>query len=125
MPPLKKDASPKLVTAIFQIESRADECFASIGLLKHHRNVALGGLLVGGKTADRATSRLPSSLHVKGEIFGDEDPVIDGSVEGLIQLDERKLTVGTTATVVADIIADEVVVYGKMKGTCARRAGSR
>jgi cytoskeletal protein CcmA (bactofilin family) len=69
-----------------------------------------------GTTADRATARLGSSLHVKGEISGNEDLLIDGSVEGLIQLDERKLTVGATAKVTADIIAREVVVYGSVKG---------
>lgn len=69
-----------------------------------------------GATADRATARLGSSLHVKGEITGNEDLVIDGSVEGLVQLDERKLTVGATAKVTADVIAREVVVYGSVKG---------
>jgi cytoskeletal protein CcmA (bactofilin family) len=53
---------------------------------------------------------------VKGEIFGNEDLQIDGTVEGLIQLDERKLTVGAIAKVTADIIAREVVVYGSVKG---------
>jgi len=69
-----------------------------------------------GATADRATARLGSSLHVKGEITGNEDLQIDGSVEGLIQLDERKLTVGATSKVTADVIAREVVVYGNVKG---------
>src|SRR5437899_12907539 len=69
-----------------------------------------------GATADRATARLGVSLHVKGEISGNEDLLIDGSVEGLIQLDERKLTVGATAKVTADIIAREVVVYVNVKG---------
>ena len=69
-----------------------------------------------GATADRATARLGASLHVKGEISGNEDLLIDGSVEGLITLDERKLTVGPSAKVTADIIAREVVVYGNVKG---------
>ena len=69
-----------------------------------------------GGTADRGTARLGSSLHVKGEISGNEDLLIDGSVEGLVQLDERKLTVGATAKVTADIIAREVIVYGTVKG---------
>src|SRR5438874_4110435 len=76
-----------------------------------------------GATGDRATARLGSSLHVKGEITGSEDLLIDGSVEGLIQLDERKLTVGATAKVTADIIAREVVVYGTVK--CNLRAKDR
>jgi cytoskeletal protein CcmA (bactofilin family) len=69
-----------------------------------------------GATADRSTARLGPSLHVKGEISGNEDLVIEGSVEGLVQLDERKLTVGATAKVTADVIAREVVVYGTVKG---------
>jgi cytoskeletal protein CcmA (bactofilin family) len=69
-----------------------------------------------GATSDRAIARLGSSLHVKGEISGNEDLLIDGSVEGLVQLDERKLTIGATAKVTADIIAREVVVYGSVKG---------
>src|SRR6266849_1977714 len=59
---------------------------------------------------------LGSSLHVKGDISGTEDLLIEGSVEGLIQLDERKLTVGTTAKLTADINARDVVVYGYVKG---------
>src|SRR5260370_23378445 len=69
-----------------------------------------------GATADRTTARLGSSLHVKGEISGNEDLTIDGSVEGLIQLDERKLTVGATAKGTADIGAREVMGFGNWKG---------
>ncbi|HEV2288843.1 MAG TPA: polymer-forming cytoskeletal protein [Candidatus Acidoferrales bacterium] len=68
-----------------------------------------------------ATARLGASLHVKGEITGNEDLSVDGSVEGLIQLEERKLTVGASAKVTADIIAREVVVYGNVKGNLRAR----
>jgi cytoskeletal protein CcmA (bactofilin family) len=66
--------------------------------------------------ADRTAGWLGSSLRVKGDIRGTEDLLIDGSVEGMIQLDGRKLTVGTTAKLTADIIARDVVVYGLVKG---------
>ena len=69
-----------------------------------------------GGTADRGTARLGASLHVKGEISGNEDLLIDGSVEGLVQLDERKLMVGAIVKVTVDIIVCEVVVYGMVKG---------
>src|SRR5467141_1646593 len=67
-------------------------------------------------SADRDTGWLGSSLRVKGDISGTEDLLIDGSAEGLIQLDGRKLTVGPTAKVTADINARDVVVYGYVKG---------
>jgi cytoskeletal protein CcmA (bactofilin family) len=62
------------------------------------------------------TSRLGANLNVKGEISGSEDLHVDGTVEGLVQLDQWKLTVGATARLTADIIAREVVVYGSVKG---------
>ena len=67
------------------------------------------------------TARLGASLHVKGEITGNEDLAIDGSVEGLVHLEDRKLTVGASARVTADVIAREVVVYGNVKGNLRAR----
>ncbi len=46
---------------------------------------------------------------------------MDGTVEGLIQLDDRKLTVGASAKVSADLVAREVVVYGSVKGNLRAR----
>ena len=76
-----------------------------------------------GAKIDPPTSWVAPGLQVKGEISGNDDLLIDGSVEGLIQLDDRNVTIGTTASVAADIIAGEVVIYGKVKGNV--RAGSR
>jgi len=66
-------------------------------------------------------ARLGASLHVKGEISGSEDLHIDGSVEGLVNLEDRKLTVGTSAKLTADIMAREVVIYGNVKGNLRAR----
>ncbi len=62
-------------------------------------------------------SRLGASLLVKGEISGNEDLLIDGSVEGVVQLDQQKLMIGPNAKVKADIIAGEVIVRGNLKGS--------
>ncbi|MGA7918020.1 MAG: polymer-forming cytoskeletal protein [Candidatus Acidiferrales bacterium] len=72
-------------------------------------------------TSSGSSARLGSSLHVKGEITGNEDLLIDGSVEGLVQLEDRKLTVGASAKVTADVIAREVVIYGNVKGNLRAR----
>lgn len=74
-----------------------------------------------GATSDRATARLGASLQVKGEISGDEDLQIDGTVEGLVNLQDRKLTIGASAKVTADIAAREVVVFGSVKGNLRAR----
>jgi cytoskeletal protein CcmA (bactofilin family) len=73
------------------------------------------------RSSGSGTARLGASLHVKGEITGNEDLAIDGSVEGLVQLEDRKLTIGASARVTADVIAREVVVYGNVKGNLRAR----
>ncbi len=75
----------------------------------------------GSGASTSGTARLGSSLHVKGEITGNEDLMIDGTVEGLVQLEDRKLTVGASAKLTADVIAREVVVYGNVKGNLRAR----
>ena len=70
---------------------------------------------------DRAPARLGQSLHFKGEISGNEDLQVDGNVEGLIHLEDRKLVVGANAKVTADVIAREVVVFGNVKGNLQAR----
>jgi cytoskeletal protein CcmA (bactofilin family) len=72
-------------------------------------------------TPSGTTARLGASLHVKGEISGNEDLHIDGSVEGLVQLEDRKLTVGASAKLTADVVAREVVVFGSVKGNLRAR----
>lgn len=72
-------------------------------------------------TPSTTAARLGPSLHIKGEITGSEDLHIDGTVEGVVSLDDRKLTVGATAKVTADVSAREVVVYGNVKGNLKAR----
>lgn len=72
-------------------------------------------------TPSTSAARLGPSLHVKGEITGSEDLHIDGSVEGVVALEDRKLTVGATAKLTADVTAREVVVYGNVKGNLKAR----
>ena len=72
-------------------------------------------------TSSGSIARLGASLHVKGEISGNEDLQIDGSVEGEIQLGDRKLTVGASAELTGDVVAGEVVVYGSVKGNFRAR----
>jgi hypothetical protein len=50
----------------------------------------------------RSSSRLGANLHVKGEISGQEDLYIDGTIEGLIELKESQLVIGTSAKLKSD-----------------------
>jgi cytoskeletal protein CcmA (bactofilin family) len=68
------------------------------------------------QVANREAARIGKGLQVHGEISGTEDLQIDGTIEGHVHLGERRLTIGSTAKVTADVQASEVVVFGDVKG---------
>ena len=69
---------------------------------------------------ERSGSILGAALHIKGEISGSEDLLVDGGVEGLIRIEGRTLTVGPSARIVANVEAAEIIVYGNVQGNlCA------
>jgi len=53
---------------------------------------------------------------VKGQIFSREDLTIDGEVEGTVELQENRLTVGPNGRVQATVKAREIVVLGTIHG---------
>lgn len=57
-----------------------------------------------------------STITIKGEITGDENLVIDGTVEGNIQLGGHELSVGKSGKVSADITAKTVKIEGEVRG---------
>lgn len=83
-----------------------------LGAMQANKEVAAAT----GPMMASVASRLGANLHVKGEVTGSEDFVIEGTFEGLVQLDEGNLTIARTAKVTADIVAAEIVVAGDVKG---------
>jgi len=61
-------------------------------------------------------ARIGRSVSVKGELSGAEDLFVDGEVEGSIELRAHALTVGPNGRVHANILAQEVVIFGKVEG---------
>jgi cytoskeletal protein CcmA (bactofilin family) len=64
---------------------------------------------------------LGKSVVVKGQIYGREDLTIDGEVEGTVELQEHRLTIGPNGKVLASVKAREVVVIGTLHGNVETR----
>jgi cytoskeletal protein CcmA (bactofilin family) len=75
----------------------------------------------GEQQKDVRVATIGISVSIKGEIKGSEDLTVDGQVEGKIELPEHTLTIGPNATVVADINAKIVTVFGSVIGTVVAR----
>lgn len=64
----------------------------------------------------RKAAWIGGSILVKGDVVSSEDLVIDGQVEGTIELGNHSLTIGSGASVVADLVAKDVTISGTLKG---------
>jgi cytoskeletal protein CcmA (bactofilin family) len=56
------------------------------------------------------------SIQIKGDLSGEEDLIIQGKVNGTIQLREKSLTVGSQGQVDANVLAHSIIVEGKVTG---------
>ena len=64
----------------------------------------------------RSGALIGKALVVTGKISGREDLVVDGRVEGDIDLQENKLTVGVGGHVQGSIRARDIVLHGAVQG---------
>ena len=56
------------------------------------------------------------SITIKGDVSGDEDLLIQGRIEGKVNLAKHNVTIGSDGRVKADVQARTVVVEGEVEG---------
>ena len=64
----------------------------------------------------RGSASIGKSVTIKGQIFSREDLLVDGEVEGAIEVNEHRFTVGPNGRVRAGVKAREIVVLGSIEG---------
>ncbi|MCU7812359.1 MAG: polymer-forming cytoskeletal protein [Candidatus Thiodiazotropha sp. (ex Notomyrtea botanica)] len=68
------------------------------------------------QTRAREAAVIGPSIQINGDLSGEEDLIIQGKVNGTIQLSEKSLTVGKQGQVDANVLAYSVIVEGKVNG---------
>jgi cytoskeletal protein CcmA (bactofilin family) len=66
----------------------------------------------------REMASIGKSLIVRGEVTGSESLYIEGRVEGVVNLPGNRVTIGRNGQVAANIVAREIVIYGRVSGNC-------
>jgi cytoskeletal protein CcmA (bactofilin family) len=56
------------------------------------------------------------SIVIKGDLSGDEDVLVQGKIEGTVQLRNNNLTVGTEGSVKANVRAQVINIEGAVEG---------
>lgn len=66
--------------------------------------------------ASRGAATIGKSVTIKGQIFSREDLIVDGEIEGSIELNDHRLTVGPNGKLHAGVKAREIVILGEIHG---------
>jgi cytoskeletal protein CcmA (bactofilin family) len=66
--------------------------------------------------ATGGSATIGKAVMIKGQIFSREDLVIDGEIEGTVEAQEHRVTVGPNGKVHAGVKAREIVVLGAIHG---------
>ena len=61
-------------------------------------------------------ARISGSLAIKGDLYGEEDLFIEGTIEGKITVKQGSVTIGERGRVLADIHATNIQVAGNVRG---------
>jgi cytoskeletal protein CcmA (bactofilin family) len=64
----------------------------------------------------REAAVIGPSIHIDGDVRGEEDLLIEGEVNGTLQLKSNSLTVGPNGKVRADVYAHSIIVDGLVEG---------
>ena len=65
---------------------------------------------------ENAPARIGKTIVICGEVKGSEDLIVDGRVEGTVNLSESRLTIGPTAYVAANLSAKDILILGQVQG---------
>ena len=63
-----------------------------------------------------SAASIGKSVMIKGQIISREDLYLDGELEGTVELNEHRLTIGPNGRVQANVKAREIVIIGTIHG---------
>ena len=70
----------------------------------------------------RKAAWIGQAVFVRGDVVATGDLIIDGRVEGTIELGDHSLMIGESATIVANLVAKSVTISGQVKGNVTGNA---
>jgi cytoskeletal protein CcmA (bactofilin family) len=67
-------------------------------------------------TPTTGSATIGKAVMIKGQIFSREDLVIDGEIEGAVEAQDHRVTIGPNGKVHAGVKAREIVILGGING---------
>ncbi len=69
-----------------------------------------------GQQSAQEAALIGPSIEIMGSVAGDEDLLIEGKIEGKVELRKHNVTIGKSGSVRADICGGTIVVMGQVEG---------
>ena len=70
----------------------------------------------GDSRRGEAVADIGKSITIRGDLSGDEDLVLDGRIEGRVELSDHHLTVGPNGHIQAELAARGITINGRVVG---------
>jgi cytoskeletal protein CcmA (bactofilin family) len=70
----------------------------------------------GASRGGGAVAHIGKSIKIRGDLSGEEDLVLDGHIEGRVELSDHHLTVGPNGHIQAELAAKEITIDGRVVG---------
>lgn len=64
----------------------------------------------------RGIATIGKAVYVKGQIIAREDLIVDGQIEGTVEAQEHRITIGPNGRVAAAIKARHIIIQGQVTG---------
>jgi len=101
---LAQDTDQNSASGMFPAEDHTVTDYVADGILQQH------------VPESRNLSVIGQTLQFKGDLVAEEDLLIQGNVRGTINHRAKNLTIGAHGNVTANIVAQNVIVQGKIQG---------
>jgi cytoskeletal protein CcmA (bactofilin family) len=75
--------------------------------------------------APRGVATIGKAVYIKGQIIAREDLIVDGSVDGTIEAQEHRVTIGPNGKVAATVKARHIIIQGQITGKVEIRNGAK
>ena len=90
-------------------------------MMEKNDSETIPGQVIGTRAASSVKANTPvavigSKIHIKGDLSGDEDILIQGVIEGTIELKQHALTIGQNGVIKANAVAKSITIEGKVEG---------
>jgi cytoskeletal protein CcmA (bactofilin family) len=66
--------------------------------------------------APRGVATIGKAVYIKGQIIAREDLIVDGQVDGTVEAQEHRITIGPNGRVAATIKGRHIIIQGQVTG---------